>query len=109
MRPQTSNTVDGGINEAQQQRPDLYQHSSTYTLGHQNTSLNMSPPGTKQTTAGGMLGGKIKGLQVQGTAGIVKANPAFVIKTTMNPPNMHQQSPLKTGGKGNIYPSYQLS
>ena len=52
-------------------------------------------------------GGKMKGLQVQGTAGIVKANPAFVIKTNAANPNM-QQSPLKTGGKGNIYPSYQL-
>jgi hypothetical protein len=53
-------------------------------------------------------GGKMKGLQVQGTAGIVKANPAFIIKTNAANPIM-QQSPLKTGGKGNIYPSYQLS
>ena len=105
MRPQTSNTVEGGINDSQ--KPDLYQHSSTYTLGLQNTTLhnNMSPPGTKQALG---AGGKMKGLQVQGTAGIVKANPAFVIKTNGANPSM-QQSPLKTGGKGNIYPSYQLS
>ena len=71
----------------------------------------MSPPGTKQAVgAGGMLGGgKMKGLQVQGTAGIVKANPAFVIKTNGGANPIMQQSPLKSGGKGNIYPSYQLS
>ena len=43
-RPQTSNTVEGDIASGQQQQ--FFQHSSTYTLGLQN-SLNMSPPSTK--------------------------------------------------------------
>ena len=47
-------------------------------------------------------------LQVQGTAGIVKANPAFAIKPTNAGSS---SSPLKTSGKANalIYPSYHLS